>query len=86
MAQPYGTEKGKQDTVANEAGVPPVKEKKIMGMRKKSFWIVLVVLVLCFVLGVGLGAGLGLGLNKDDKAYVPFLSQRAECKLTPMTQ
>lgn len=71
MAQPYGTEKGKHDTIANEAAVPPATEKKIFGMRKKSFWIVVVVLVLCLLLGIGLGAGLGLGLNKKDKAYVP---------------
>lgn len=86
MPQPYGTEKGKQDAVANEAGVPPpAKEKKIMGMRKKPFWIVLVILLLLLALGVGLGAGLGIGLSKGDKAYVPLLPQCAECKLTLVT-
>jgi hypothetical protein len=72
VAQPYGGEKGKQDGNYTETAVgsPAAQEKKIAGMRKRTFWIVLFVAVALVLLAVGLGAGLAIGLKKKNDGYV----------------
>jgi len=55
--------------------------KKVMGMRKKWFWGLLVPLVVLVVLGVALGVGLGVGLNRDD-GYVALIDEGARnCRM-----
>ncbi|KAF2438242.1 hypothetical protein P171DRAFT_437303 [Karstenula rhodostoma CBS 690.94] len=81
-AQPYG-EKGKQDVAANEfaGGTPPLQEKKIAGMRKRTFWIVLFIVVALILLAAGLGAGLGIGLNKKKDEQIiadPFCKEKPD--------
>lgn len=70
IAQTNG-EKSKHGVTATEASVgsSSIQEKRIAGMRKRTFWIVLFGVVALVVLAVGLGAGLGIGLSKK-KAYV----------------
>ncbi|KAK6496093.1 hypothetical protein TWF481_002117 [Arthrobotrys musiformis] len=45
--------------------IPPVEDKKILGLRRTTFFLSLALAVL-IIFGIALGAGLGVGLRKDN--------------------
>lgn len=60
---------GQYNTIAEGAApeLSPAKEQpKILGLRKRTFYIILLVLIAIIILAVGLGAGLAIGLKKDN--------------------
>lgn len=60
-------EKGQPVAHDQAVGTHSVDEPKILGLRKRTFYIALFGVIILIVLAVGLGAGLGIGLNKDDE-------------------
>lgn len=50
------------------------KGSRMLGMKKRVFWILVGLLVLLLVLVVGLGAGLGVVAQADSSGYVTFLT------------
>lgn len=66
--------------LSNES-TPPVAAKpepKILGMRKKIFFIVLAAIIALIILAIGLGAGLGVALNKKSEDEEPKKAGKAE--------
>jgi hypothetical protein len=62
--QYYGA--GGYVSVPGQGNEPVPEERKIMGMKKRTFVILAVVLGLLIVLGAGLGGGLGATLGKNN--------------------
>ncbi|KAF4537025.1 putative fungal fucose-specific lectin protein [Lasiodiplodia theobromae] len=58
---------------------PPYKSATICGMRKKTFWILLVV-ALVIIIGVAVGVGVGVGVSKKNN------SSSSESTTTPYKQ
>lgn len=69
MHQPLAfNEKGQpviHDQANAEAGATkPTEERKVFGMRRKVFFLVLFAVLGLIILAIALGAGLGAGLKK----------------------
>ncbi|KAK6530247.1 hypothetical protein TWF694_003611 [Orbilia ellipsospora] len=57
----YGVQNGMDMPVV---GTPP-DYKRICGLRRKYFWIILIIIVLIFLAGLGAGLGIALGKKKN---------------------
>ena len=66
---PYAATAGYDTVPPGEAR----KDKRICGMKKMVFWIVLAAVIAVVVIGVGVGVGVGVSQSKDSgSVYHPF--------------
>lgn len=62
----------------------PARNSRLCGMKRKTFWLVLLVALLVVALAVGLGAGLG-SHNSSDKASPPSQAVTNDSASSPPT-
>jgi hypothetical protein len=60
--------------------------KRILGMRSKWFYGLLVPLIILVVLGIGLGVGLGVGLGNQKSQYVALKHTHRETRFVTNTK